>query len=99
LKNTLKILVRKTDRKRPFENISGILILRWILKKQGMRISTGFCLDYDKSPVEGPCGYGTKLLCSVKDTGFIDYLSDDCTRRTLLHCWLVFLMLYWIHMG
>ena len=64
-----KINAYKILAERPYElgyiSASGKMILKWILKKYGVRIWVRFIwLRYD--PVAGFCTYVMKVWCSIK---------------------------------
>jgi hypothetical protein len=53
--------------------INGRIILKWILRKQGMKVCSGFSLIRDTEA--GTCEHETKPSGSTKDGEFLDQLN------------------------
>jgi hypothetical protein len=72
VRNAYQILVRKPKGKNHLEDqdIDGRTILRWILRKQGMRVWTGLNL-LRIGPTAGSCEQSNESSASIKGGDFL----------------------------
>jgi hypothetical protein len=72
MKNAYKIFIGKPEGKRPREDlgIDGIIIIEWILGKQGEKCELDSCGSGQRQ-VAGPCEHGNEPSSSIKGAEFL----------------------------